>query len=139
MTLHTRKKKHGTRTPRIIPMTQTLYKVLLERYFKRERDIPWIFWHRFYSRKAGGVIVGPYQDRKKFMKTLCTKAQVPYFRFHPLRHAGASFMESIGIPIAHIQDILGHENRKTTEGYIHSTNQNNKQAIIEYENARKAT
>lgn len=56
-----------------------------------------------------------------------------YFRFHPLRHAGASFMEGIGVPISHIQEILGYENRKTTEGYIHSLGQNKIEAILKFE------
>jgi hypothetical protein len=66
------------------------------------------------------------------------KAGVKYFRFHPLRHAGASFMENIGVPISHIQEILGHESRKTTEGYIHSLRNNKQQAIQKYEKERES-
>jgi integrase len=137
VTLHTRKKKHGTRTPRIIPMTSTLFNVLSERHSRREADIPWVFWHRYRPRKETEIIVAPYQDRKKFMKTLCTKAGVPYFRFHPLRHAGASLMDSANIPIASIQNILGHECRKTTEIYVHANDENNANIMKIYENARK--
>ncbi len=57
------------------------------------------------------------------MKTLCKKADVPYFRFHALRHAGASLMDNAGAPTGTIQKILGHENRKTTEIYLHSFNE----------------
>ena len=60
---------------------------------------------------------------------LCQKAGVRYFRFHPIRHAGATLMENINIPIVHIQEILGHENRKTTEAYT----------IEKYEDARNNT
>lgn len=70
------------------------------------------------------------------MRTLCKKAGVNYFRFHPLRHAGASLMESINIPIREIQGILGHENSKTTEGYIHSMNQIKIEIMNKYEAAR---
>lgn len=135
VTLYTRKKRHGTKTPRIIPMTSTLYKVLLERYSKREKDVSWVFWHRYYSKKSGEIVTGPYQDRKKFMKLLCTKAKVPYFRFHPLRHAGASLMDKISIPISDIQYILGHENRKTTEIYLHSDNDKHTDVMYAYEKA----
>lgn len=80
--------------------------------------------------------MAPYQDRKKFMKTLCSKANVPYFRFHPLRHAGASLMDTANIPITSIQNILGHECRKTTEIYVHA-NEGHKAVIMElYEEAR---
>lgn len=136
VTLYTRKKRHGTKTPRIIPMTERLHQVLSDRYAQQNINKPWVFGHRYFSRKAGKVIYGPYQDRKKFMKTLCKKAGVRYFRFHPLRHAGASLMDSINIPLAEIQGILGHENRKTTEGYIHTMNGRSYEAIKAFEKAR---
>ncbi len=136
ITLYTRKKRHGTKTPRIIPMTENLYNILSHRDKHRDISISWVFWHKFYSRKQNQIVVGPYKDRKKFMKSLCDKAEVKYFRFHPLRHAGASFMESIGIPISHIQELLGHENRKTTEGYIHSLGNNKIEAIEKFQQAR---
>ena len=43
ITLYTRKKKHGTKTPRVIPMTRTLLNILLERYSKRMVGIPGYF------------------------------------------------------------------------------------------------
>ena len=60
-----------------------------------------------------------------------------YFRFHPLRHAGASLMDSINVPTSDIQLILGHERRKTTEIYIHSNDNRKVRAIERYELARK--
>ncbi len=70
------------------------------------------------------------------MKSLCQKAGVKYFRFHPIRHAGASLMESINIPISDIQALLGHESRKTTEIYIHSMNEKQKDVIALFETAQ---
>ena len=71
------------------------------------------------------------------MKSLCAKVGVRYFRFHPLRHSGASIMDSVNIPITEIQEILGHENRKTTEGYIHTINGRSHGVIKAFEKARK--
>ena len=102
VTLYTRKKRNGTKTPRIIPMTNTLYSVLFNICKKRNPQMPWVFWHRYFSKREGKIICGPYKDRKKFMKSLCQKAGVRYFRFHPLRHAGASIMDSVNIPLAEI-------------------------------------
>lgn len=136
ITLYTRKKKHGTKTPRTIPMTNKLIEVLRHRYSQRDESKPWVFCHRYYSRKAGKIVIGPYKDRKKFMRTLCEKANVRYFRFHPFRHAGASLMENINIPLTHIQEILGHENRKTTETYIHALNQSKYEVMAKFELAR---
>lgn len=137
VTLYTRKKKHGTKTPRVIPMTEQLEQVLSNRFAQRDKNKPWVFWHQYFSRKNGKIVCGPYHDRKKFMKTLCQKAGVKYFRFHPLRHAGASLMDSINIPIAEIQGILGHENRNTTERYIHTTRGRSFEVMKAFEKAKE--
>lgn len=133
ITLFTRKKRYGTRTPRTIPLTKKLSQILKNRRNRIDKDIPWVFWHKYYSKKSNTIVIGPFNDRKKFMKSLCTKAGVKYFRFHPLRHAGASLMESINVPIAEIQDILGHENRKTTESYIHNINKKKYEIMDQFE------
>ena len=54
------------------------------------------------------------------MKTLCKKADVKYFRYHALRHLGASILDRANVNIGSIQRLLGHENRITTEIYLHS-------------------
>jgi integrase len=137
--LYTRKKKGGHLTPRKVPMTQRLFEILSRRSIERQRqrDKPWVFWHTYVSSKTGETVDGPYQDRKKFMKTLCRKAGVMYFRFHALRHAGASLMDNCNVPIGAIQRILGHENRTTTEIYLHSIGELEMSAISMYERARQ--
>ncbi len=62
---------------------------------------------------------------------------VRYFRFHPLRHSGASTMDQNNVPIGSIQRILGHENRTTTEIYLHGISGQEREAISVYEQARK--
>ena len=49
--LYTRKKKGGHLTPRKVPMTSKLFKVLSHRYEHRDKDKPWVFWHRYWDRK----------------------------------------------------------------------------------------
>jgi len=137
ITLYTRKKRGGHLTPRRIWMTHKLHSILSERFASRKDSHPWVFWHRYYSRKDKCWKEGPFLDRKKIMTTLCAKAGVPYFRYHAIRHAGASLMDSINTPIGTIQKILGHENRKTTEIYLHSFNATERQAIHDYEAARE--
>ncbi|MEW6440651.1 MAG: site-specific integrase [bacterium] len=135
--LYTRKKRGGHLTPRKISMTGKLRDVLTRRYSQRDPTAPWVFWHEYRSTKTGERCRGPYTDRKKFMKTLCRKAGVRYFRFHPLRHAGASVMEQNNVPIGTIQRILGHENRTTTEIYLHSIGQSERDAMSIYERFRE--
>ncbi len=137
ITLYTKKKRGGHLTPRRIWMTEKLYSILMEKAASRVDKHPWVFWHRYFSRKNGCWKEGPFKNRKRIMKTLCAKAGVQYFRYHALRHAGASLMDNINTPIGTIQKILGHENRRTTEIYLHSFNETEKQAIRDYEAARQ--
>jgi integrase len=71
------------------------------------------------------------------MQKLCEKADVRYFRYHPLRHSGASTMDNNNVPIGSIQRILGHENRTTTEIYLHSIGDEERESIATYGKVRK--
>ncbi|MBF0550268.1 MAG: tyrosine-type recombinase/integrase, partial [Deltaproteobacteria bacterium] len=55
--------------------------------------------------------------------------------FHALRHLGASVMDRNNVPIGTIQKLLGHENRTTTEIYLHSIGQAEQEAMRIYEQA----
>jgi integrase len=69
------------------------------------------------------------------MTTLCEKAGVKYFRFHALRHFGASVLDNANVNIGAIQRLLGHENRKTTEIYLHSVGEAEREAMRIFEKA----
>jgi integrase len=127
--LFTRKKKGGNLTPRKVPMPDKLFEVLSHRHEKRNKRISWVFWHRYWSRKNKQWTIGPYKERKRIMKSLCKKAGVKYFRYHALRHFGASLMEQANVPIGSIQRLLGHENRTTTEIYLHSIGESERDAM----------
>jgi integrase len=68
------------------------------------------------------------------MKTLCKNAKVQYFRFHTFRHFGASLLDRALTPIGAIQRILGHENRTTTEIYLHSIGETEREAMRVFDN-----
>jgi integrase len=127
--LYTRKKKGGHLTPRKVPMTARLHGILSKLFNERDKEIPWVFWHRFFDRKNKTWKTGPYIYRKRLMKSLCKKAGVKYFSYHALRHAGASILDNNSVPIGSIQKILGHENRTTTEIYLHSLGKSEREAI----------
>jgi integrase len=137
VTLYTRKKRGSHLTPRTVPMTTKLFDVLYKRWCKRDKSKPWVFWHRYCSSKTREWMEGPYTERKRLMRTLCKKAGVKYFRYHAIRHAGASLMDNHNVPIGAIQEILGHENRSTTEIYLHTLSGAAKNAMSLYEQARK--
>ena len=129
VTLYTRKKKGGHLTPRKVAMTDKLFDILSHRYRSRDKGKPWVFWHRFWSSKEKGWVEGPYKDRKGLMKSLCSKAGVKYFRYHALRHLGASILDNANVNLGSIQRILGHENRTTTEIYLHSLGESEREAM----------
>jgi integrase len=120
VTLWTRKRKNGNKEPREIPMVPKLYEILHHRFQQRKDELPWVFWHEYWCRQTRQWVRAPYKDRKKIMGTLCERANVRYFRYHAMRHLTASILDEMGIPIGAIQRILGHQNRKTTEIYLHS-------------------
>ena len=114
-------------------MTNRLHQVLSRRYEHRDKGKPWVFWHRYLNRKTKEWEDKPYTDRKLLMKSLCSKAGVKYFRFHPLRHFGASVLDHANVNIGTIQRILGHENRTTTEIYLHSIGESEREAMAIFE------
>ena len=135
--LYTRKKKGGHLTPRKVPMTTKLYAILLRRYENRDKSKLWVFWHRYWDKKAKAWVDKHYKDRKGIMRSLCKKADVKYFRFHALRHAGASLMDNAGVNTGSIRRILGHEKRSTTEIYLHSIGDSEREAMDIFEQANK--
>jgi len=72
------------------------------------------------------------------MKTLCKRAGVRYFRYHAFRHLGASTLDRANVNIGSIQRILGHENRTTTEIYLHSIGEAEREAMQIFENFEKS-
>lgn len=118
-------------------MTEKVLEILTSRFANRDKSKPWVIWHRYKSRKTGEWTVGPYIKRNKLMRKLCDKANVKRFGFHALRHAGASLMANINVPMVDIQAILGHENPSTTEIYVHTSGKTAREAMAAYEKARQ--
>jgi hypothetical protein len=77
------------------------------------------------SREDVCAFIEQEQDRGLGPASVCCRLEglyafIGYFRYHALRHFGASLLEQSNVPIGSIQRILGHENRLTTEIYLHS-------------------
>lgn len=136
LVLYTRKKRGGHLTPRKVFLTGRLRECLESRFKARKSGDKWVFTNRYFSRKVGRWVVGPYQDRKTLMSKLCKAAGLDYFRYHAIRHSGASALEKAGVSITAIQVILGHESRLTTEIYLHSVGQSEREAMTIFEKLR---
>ncbi len=81
------------------------------------QSLPYVFWHRFWSRKHKCFVDDRYQCLNRFTERLCEKAKVKRFGFHQLRHLAASILKQNGHNIASLQKFLRHESQKTTEIY----------------------
>ena len=79
-----------------------------------------------------------YTDIKKSFKSVCDAAKVAGLRFHDLRHTAATRMVSAGIDLVVVQEILGHEDLKTTQRYSHPVPERKFQAIQALNNFSKA-
>jgi len=136
VTLWTRKKKGGHRTPRKVPMTQDVCEVLRRRFASRNKNLPWVFYASYVDPETGRLQEGPYsQYRRTILSTLCKKSGYRRFTFHALRHSGASVLDNSNVPIGTIQKLLGHENRTTTEIYLHTLGDAEREAITAFERA----
>jgi len=97
---------------RQIALTKTLYSELCE--MKEMSD----------AKKADYVFINPitkkpYYDLKKPFNRLCGRADIEDLTFHDLRHTAATKMVSAGIDLVVVQEILGHNDIKTTMRYSH--------------------
>lgn len=55
------------------------------------------------------------------IKKACQEAKInKKISMHTARHTAAFILDQKGVPMQYIQDILGHENRATTENYVKS-------------------
>jgi len=121
VTLFTRKRKDGARMADKIPMNDSLFQILNRRYSRQNGSSEFVF------------CFGKYQLRS-MMNKLCSKAGVPNFGFHALRHCAASLTFSVGnIDLKTMQRSLRHQRLSTTEIYLHEVGAGVKEAFAALE------
>ncbi len=98
-------------------MSEALHELFLQRYAKKHSNLPYVFWHKFYSKKDGQHIEDRYRALNGFTNKLCKKAGVPVFTLHQLRHLATRILKDQGMSIAQLQVFLRHDEQKTTEIY----------------------
>jgi integrase len=116
--LHTRKSGTGEIKTTYHEMPGQLHEILQRRFKARHPRLPYVFWHRYYDRKKKHWVEDRYKTLNRFTERLCTKAKVPRFGLHQLRHlATAVLKDKADMSLAKLQRFLRHDYQKTTEIY----------------------
>ena len=110
--LATRKRRDGSMEYNWLPMTDDLYGALLDQ--RQSATTKWVF--------PNPETKEPYDNRRKWLKSLCEQAEVKPFGLHGIRHLTASILAQKGVPVIDIQEILRHKNINTTQRYLHQIN-----------------
>jgi integrase len=119
--LHTRKKRGGDLTARLVEASDTAVSALGYAWRERHRASPWVFTNPDMALKhPEDPQRWAYDYRDKFFDGLCRLAGVPEMGYHALRHARASELALQRVPLTRIRDFLGHEDITTTSRYLHS-------------------
>lgn len=125
LSLWSRKNRAGEWKERLIPMNGDLQSMLMS-LWKRRKQEKWVF----YNERSGSR----YLRRPKLMKSICKAAGVETYGFHPVRHFVATYLHDVKkIPTGVLSGILGHENKRTTEIYLHSVDEAQRSALKELE------
>jgi integrase len=111
--LFTRKKSDGSLTPRRIEFQGELGDLL--RWWRKKNPRA---EYLFQSTKNDHMPYN-YTWAKNMQIRLCQRTGIEYFSLHCWRHYHASVCASSGMDLVKIQRRLGHENIKTTSGYLH--------------------
>jgi len=118
--LWTRKRAGGNFEHNDMPMNSDLHAVLWNLWKGKDQD-EWVF----FNEKTGTR----YNRRPKLMPGICKRAGVKPFGFHAIRHFAASFLaDQDKISKKAISGLLRHKTLSTTEKYLHSIDESQKQA-----------
>ena len=119
VTLWTRKTRDGSYRPQVKAMNNDLYQELSGLYNKRSGE------YVFPNPETGQ----PYRNRRAQIRRACLNAGVPYYSWHCIRHHVASLLsDEHKVSLPTIQRMLGHQRLTTTEKYVQSLGEGQREA-----------
>lgn len=119
VTLWTRKTRDGSYRPQVKAMNQELYDELRRLHNKRSAE--WVFPNPETGK--------PYRNRRAQIRRACLDGGVPYYSWHTIRHHVASLLaDEHKISLPTIQRMLGHQNLTTTQRYIQTLGEGQREA-----------
>jgi site-specific recombinase XerD len=123
MLLHVRRGKGGV--DRMVPVPQGLL-TLLRAHWRTHRNPVWVFPapRRRPPRLVSDPTIGPIDAtvlQRTFGRALADSGIGKRAHVHTLRHSYATHLLEAGVPLALIQEYLGHSSPSTTSIYTHVT------------------
>jgi excisionase family DNA binding protein len=101
------------KVPPVIWINDLLYTILYSFHEERKRHAritPYVF---------AGRNGKPFRSIKTTWNKACAKAGVQDAHVHDIRHKAITDMQSSGVPLAIVQQAVGHSQSQTTDGYTH--------------------
>jgi integrase len=103
--------KTKNKDPRTIPMTDTVYNMLLSKSKV-------VAMSGYVFATANGTRIGARNLQREWYKAI-KKAGIENFRFHDLRHTFATRLVQSGVDLYTVAKLLGHRDISTTQRYAH--------------------
>lgn len=101
------------------------------RRFRHDREFVFV-------RPADGKFLSPASTRKHLHK-ICDRAGVPRIGWHTLRHTFATELTARQVSLRIVQKLLGHTSIKTTERYVHASEDTLHESVLLLEMNAKFT
>lgn len=121
---------------RDIPMTQTVYDLLIEikckQASRKYKVIRFEFVDNIFLNRNGKLITNSNYDR--YLEKICKKAGIEKISMHTLRHTFATRCIESGMKPKTLQKILGHANiSMTMDLYVHVTEDEKEKEMMKFE------